>query len=51
MATITYTTAGAAAAMCALNEGETVLAALERHGPCPQHRTSFMPVRQLALAL
>jgi len=27
------------------------LAALERHGPCPQHRTSFMPVRQLALAL
>ena len=25
------------------------LAALERHGPCPQHRRSFAPVRQLGL--
>jgi len=25
------------------------LAALERHGPCPAHRRSFRPVRQIAL--
>ena len=27
------------------------LAALRAHGPCPQHRRSFAPVRQGALAL
>lgn len=27
------------------------LAALDRLGPCPQHRTTFMPVRQLSLIL
>jgi len=26
-------------------------AALERHGPCPEHRRTFSPVRQMTLAL